>query len=122
MAATASGWPYVTPTDHPKDFPASSQALATKAEAVVGAGMKGGNASGTTDGSGFVTLTHNLGRVPAFAVVSPTSAVVTATLALLGYRVEQSGFTGTTFRVYCTRNDTKAAFPGVAVSFYFLVG
>ena len=27
---TANGWPYVTPDDHPKEFPAASQALAQK--------------------------------------------------------------------------------------------
>lgn len=31
--STAHGWPYVTPDDHPVEFPAHSQALATKLEA-----------------------------------------------------------------------------------------
>lgn len=30
---TASGWPYVEPDDHPKEWPAHSQALANKLEA-----------------------------------------------------------------------------------------
>jgi hypothetical protein len=30
---TAGGWPYVTPDDHPVEFPAHSQALANKLEA-----------------------------------------------------------------------------------------
>jgi hypothetical protein len=40
---TANSWPYVTPDDHPKEYPAASQALANKLESLVGAGSRGGN-------------------------------------------------------------------------------
>lgn len=35
MASTVSGWPYVTPTDKPLEYPAVSQNLANKLEAAI---------------------------------------------------------------------------------------
>jgi hypothetical protein len=34
--ATANGWPYVQPADHPLDYPTLSQQLATKLESAIG--------------------------------------------------------------------------------------
>jgi hypothetical protein len=34
MGGVVGGWPYITPTDHPKEYPAHSQALAAKLLAV----------------------------------------------------------------------------------------
>jgi hypothetical protein len=57
MAGTsAGGWPYVTPDDHPKDFPTHSQALANKLD-----GLPASVASGTVTTAG-VGVTFPVGR------------------------------------------------------------
>jgi hypothetical protein len=66
---TANGWPYVTPTDKPKEFPAASQALANKLQARLGAQafQSGG---GATDVNGNLVIT--------FATAFATAPVVLA--------------------------------------------
>jgi hypothetical protein len=118
MAATANGWPYVTPTDHPKDFPASSQALATKLEADV-RGFKTGYWSGSADGSGNISITHGLGRTPTAMILTPGANATTGPLSLAGWRV--TGFTPTTASIYIVNSSTGAAYAGVAFGFYWLV-
>ena len=51
---TPNGWPYVTPDDHPLEFPAHSQALAQKLEAVVA--IRSATVSLATNWAGSITL------------------------------------------------------------------
>jgi hypothetical protein len=116
--ATTNGWPYVTPTDNPKNYPATSQALANKLEADV-KGLKAGYSGPvTTDGSGFVTITHTLGRVPVAVLLTPGPNAITGNLALAGWKV--TSMSATTFTVFLTNSETKAAYPNVAFGFYWL--
>jgi len=54
---TTNGWPYVTPDDHPFEFPAASQTLANKLDAQVPL-VKLRTVTGpyTTDTNGFFTV------------------------------------------------------------------
>lgn len=64
---TTDGWPYVTPDDHPKEYPAASQQLAEKLSTAQSGGFVNGL---VTNGSGAVSVPHQLNRTPEYALVT----------------------------------------------------
>lgn len=76
---TPSGWPYVTPDDHPKEYPAHSQQLAEKLEATA---VVCGESTVTGDAFGVASV-----PIPAgYALASATSVGDTSTfLVIRGY-------------------------------------
>lgn len=82
---TTSGWPYVTPDDHPVEYPAASQALANLLEArsriVVAA--KGADQTGIASGgsAGFsATLTGLTVGQEVLVAITAVSAATSATV------------------------------------------
>lgn len=72
--------------------------------------------SGTTDASGFLTVTHGAGFVPVQVLVTPTSPISGGNI--FGQVIADS-FTSTTFRIRCIGN-TGTAFNAVAVTASYL--
>jgi hypothetical protein len=74
--STVHGFPYVTPDDHPKEFPASSQALANKLESavkVVATGTSSGNTGLAAAAGVAVNITFPVGTFTAPPMVVPTT-------------------------------------------------
>lgn len=58
---TAGGWPYVTPDDHPKEFPAHSQALAQKLDAMPASKLRMGTGSYALGSNGTAAANSEFG-------------------------------------------------------------
>ena len=87
---TAGGWPYVTPDDHPKEYPAASQQLAEKIDARLVA-LPAAVATGTVDTAG-VAVTFPAGRFTATPVVTATADNNDAAIVTIA-GVTAAGFT-----------------------------
>ena len=71
---TTNGWPYVTPDDHPLEFPAHSQALANKLEALGGWQAYTPTAAGATF-SAVVARYARIGKTVHLAILATVSSV-----------------------------------------------
>src|ERR1700759_5004398 len=96
-ANTSKGWPYVLPTDNVADYPVTSQALATMAEAVVPYAQAAGQATPTmTNGTGSVAVTFPASRFSQPPLVQATKQSgngATIPVALYVSAVTTTGFT-----------------------------
>jgi hypothetical protein len=105
MATTASGYPYVVPADHPKEYPAASQALANLLQTRF-AGLKVQAGTGLTAANGKVTITF-----PVAFTVAPH--MVATMLIQNGFVIVDAAPTTTTAAV------TTYTHAGAAVAAYF---
>lgn len=87
---TAGGWPYVTPDDHPKEYPAASQQLAEKIDARLVA-LPAAVATGTVSTAG-VGVTFPAGRFTAPPIVTATGESNDSTIVTIA-GVTAAGFT-----------------------------
>lgn len=87
---TANGWPYVTPDDHPKEFPAASQALAQKLDTF----YKSGRADWQGTGWQAVTFPAPFTAAPRVLVtlIAPNDSQKPTGTLLLQF-ITPSGFT-----------------------------
>ena len=121
--ATAGGWPYVTPEDHPLEFPTLSQQLATKLQAEitdkVAAGSRGVLSAVYADVSGIKTIGHTLGRIPTRVHLTPAGGIIGVSMQKLAYIVLD--VTATTLRVVVVDTTNGSAVTNVSqrIAFYY---
>lgn len=100
---TSGGWPYVTPDDHPKEYPSASQGLANKLESVLG-GLKIYRLNGVKIGdivAGSTTVEGAIDLTPAGFTATPVVLVTGGTpfnTATWAFSTRGKSATGVTVR------------------------
>jgi len=75
----------------------------------------------TTDASGYVTVTHNLGHTPTAVVCTPNSPITGTVSAAIFSMIMTDTYTATTFRARCLFSNA-AAIVSASVAFTAVIG